>query len=91
MLFIDVTLKFRYKLIISNDFLNKTILTKKGQLNRKMSLYVFLFLSGILYSSNPCVGGVMRAMSLPIESLHTSASNTLGVVKVKVVSFDCIY
>ena len=43
MIFIDVTLKFRYKPIISNDFIYKTTLPKKGKLNRKMSLYAFLF------------------------------------------------
>ena len=47
MIFIDVTLKFRYKPIISYEFIYKTTLTKKGKLNRKMSLYAFLFLSGI--------------------------------------------
>ena len=51
MIFIDVTLKFRYKPIISNDFIYKTTGTKKGKLNRKMSQYAFLFffLSGIIY------------------------------------------
>ena len=47
MIFIDVTQKFRFKPIISNDFIYKTTRTQKGKLNRKMSLYAFLFLSGI--------------------------------------------
>ena len=47
MIFIDVTLKFRYKPIINIDSIYKTTCTKKGKLNRKMSQYAFLFLSGI--------------------------------------------
>ena len=43
MIFINVTLKFHYKPIIRNNFIYKTTLTKKGKLNRKMSLYAFLF------------------------------------------------
>ena len=47
MIFIVVTLKFRYKPIISNDSIYKTTRTNKGKIIRKMSLYAFLFLSGI--------------------------------------------
>ena len=47
MIFIDATLKFRYKQIISNDFIYKNNLKEKSKLNRKMSLFAFLFMSSI--------------------------------------------
>ena len=46
-IFINVTLKFCYKPIGSNNFIDETIWTKEGKVNEKMSLYVFLFLLGI--------------------------------------------
>ena len=42
MIFIDVTLKFRYKPIIRNDFINKQLEPKKVNETGK-SLYAFLF------------------------------------------------